>query len=98
MRQHGPILVSCPTCGRTEVDVVKLAGEVEKELLKIDKPIKVAVMGCVVNGPGEARDADIAIACGKGRAVLFKKGKKIRTIQEKDFVSALMAEVEQMTR
>jgi len=98
LRQHGPILVSCPTCGRTEVDVVKLAGEVEKELLKIDKPIKVAVMGCVVNGPGEARDADIGIACGKARAVLFKKGKKIRTIQEKDFVSALMAEVEQMTR
>jgi len=94
LRQHGPILVSCPSCGRAEVDIVKLAEAVEKELLKIDKPIKVAVMGCVVNGPGEAKDADVGIACGKGRAVLFKKGEKIRTIQEKDFVGVLMREVE----
>ncbi|GAI38529.1 unnamed protein product, partial [marine sediment metagenome] len=94
LRQHGPILVSCPSCGRAEVDIIKLAQAVEEELLKIDKPIKVAVMGCVVNGPGEAKDADIGIACGKGRAVLFKKGKKIKTIRERDFVSVLMAEVE----
>ena len=94
LRQHGPILVSCPSCGRAEVDVVKLAEQVETELIKINKPIKVAVMGCVVNGPGEAKDADVGIACGKGRAVLFKKGKRIRTIEEKDFVTALMAEVE----
>ena len=94
LRQHGPILVSCPSCGRAEVDIVKLAEAVEEELLKIDKPIKVAVMGCVVNGPGEAKDADIGIACGKGKAVLFKKGKKIRTIEEKDFLSVLIAEVE----
>jgi len=94
LRQHGPILVSCPSCGRAEVDIVKLAEQVEEELLKIKKPVKVAVMGCVVNGPGEARDADVGIACGKGRAILFKKGKKIKTIQEKDFVSALMTEVE----
>ncbi len=94
LRQHGPILVSCPSCGRAEVDIVKLAEAVEEELLKIDKPIKVAVMGCVVNGPGEAKDADIGIACGKGKAVLFKKGKKIRTVEEKDFVAVLMREVE----
>ena len=94
LRQHGPILVSCPSCGRAEVDIIKLAEEVEQKLLKIDKPIKVAVMGCVVNGPGEAKDADIGIACGKGKAVLFKKGKKIGVIEEKDFVTALMAEVE----
>jgi (E)-4-hydroxy-3-methylbut-2-enyl-diphosphate synthase len=94
LRQHGPVLVSCPSCGRAEVDIVKLAEAVEKELLKINKPIKVAVMGCIVNGPGEAQDADIGIACGKGKAVLFKKGKKIKTIEEKDFVKALMAEVE----
>ena len=93
LRQHGPILVSCPSCGRAEVDIVKLAAEVEKELLKIDKPIKVAVMGCIVNGPGEAKDADIGIACGKGRAVLFKKGEKIKTIEEKDFIKVLMGEV-----
>jgi len=94
LRQHGPILVSCPSCGRAEVDIVKLAEAVEERLLKIDKPIKVAVMGCVVNGPGEAQDADIGIACGKAKAILFKKGKKIRTIEEKDFITALMAEVE----
>jgi len=94
LRQHGPVLVSCPSCGRAEVDIVKLAEAVEKELLKITKPIKVAVMGCIVNGPGEAKDADIGIACGKGRGVLFKKGRKIKTIEEKDFISALMAEVE----
>jgi (E)-4-hydroxy-3-methylbut-2-enyl-diphosphate synthase len=94
LRQHGPVLVSCPSCGRAEVDIVKLAEMVEKGLLKINKPIKVAVMGCIVNGPGEAKDADIGIACGKGRAVLFKKGKKIRTIKEKDFIRVLMEEVE----
>ncbi len=94
LRQHGPILVSCPSCGRAEVDIVKLAEEVEERLLKIDKPIKVAVMGCEVNGPGEAKDADVGIACGKGKAILFKKGKKIATIEEKDFLTALMAEVE----
>jgi len=94
LRQHGPILVSCPSCGRAEVDIIKLAEEVEERLMKIDKPIKVAVMGCVVNGPGEARDADVGIACGKGRAALFRKGEIIRTIEEKDFLTALMAEVE----
>ena len=94
LRQHGPILVSCPSCGRAEVDVIKLAEAVEERLVKINKPIKVAVMGCVVNGPGEARDADVGIACGKGRAVLFKKGKKIGVVEEKDFISALMREVE----
>jgi len=94
LRQHGPVLVSCPSCGRAEVDIIRLAEEVESELLKINKPIKVAVMGCVVNGPGEAKDADIGIACGKGRAVLFKKGEKIATIKERDFIKVLMAEVE----
>ncbi|MFC2056558.1 flavodoxin-dependent (E)-4-hydroxy-3-methylbut-2-enyl-diphosphate synthase [Chloroflexota bacterium] len=94
LRQHGPILVSCPSCGRAEVDIVKLAEAVEKELLKVKKPLKVAVMGCVVNGPGEAKDADIGIACGKGRAVLFKKGKKIGVVEEKDFVRVLIGEME----
>ena len=96
LRQHGPILVSCPSCGRAEVDIVKLAEEVEARLLKIDKPIKVAVMGCEVNGPGEAKDADVGIACGKGKAILFKKGKKIATIQKKDFVIALMREIDKI--
>ena len=96
LRQHGPVLISCPTCGRTEVDLVSIAEAVEKELLKVNKPVKVAVMGCVVNGPGEAKDADVGIACGKGRAVLFKKGEKVRTIEEKDFIKALMDEVERL--
>jgi len=94
LRQHGPVLVSCPSCGRAEVDIVKLAEEVEEQLLKIKKPVKVAVMGCVVNGPGEARDADVGIACGKGKGVIFKKGKKMGVVAEKDFVTALMREVE----
>jgi (E)-4-hydroxy-3-methylbut-2-enyl-diphosphate synthase len=97
LRQHGPILVSCPSCGRAEVDIIKLAEAVDIELSMIDRPIKVAIMGCVVNGPGEAKDADIGIACGKGRAVLFKKGKKLRTVDEKDCVSVLMKEVKNLT-
>jgi (E)-4-hydroxy-3-methylbut-2-enyl-diphosphate synthase len=96
LREHGPILVSCPSCGRAEVDIIRLAEAVEKELLNIDKPIKVAVMGCVVNGPGEAKDADIGIACGRGRAVLFKRGEKIGTVEEKDFIRVLMTEVERL--
>jgi len=96
LRQHGPVLVSCPSCGRAEVDIVKLAEEVEEQLLKINRPVKVAVMGCVVNGPGEARDADVGLACGKGKGVIFKKGKKVGVVEEKDFLTALMREVEGM--
>lgn len=94
LRQRGPVLVSCPSCGRAEVDIISLAAKVEEQLLKTDKPVKVAVMGCVVNGPGEARDADIGIACGKGKAVLFKKGNKIGVVEEKDYLVVLMREVE----
>ena len=96
LRQHGPVLVSCPSCGRAEVDIIKLAEAVEEKLLKIARPIKVAVMGCEVNGPGEAKDADVGIACGKGRGVIFKKGEKVGVVEEKDFLSALMAEVERI--
>ena len=97
LRQHGPVLVSCPTCGRCEVDLVRLAQEVEAQLAKIKKPLRVAVMGCAVNGPGEAKDADIGVACGKGRAILFKKGKKVGMVEEKDIVSVLMRHVREMT-
>lgn len=93
LRHQGPTLVSCPSCGRTEVDLIALAEAVDKRLKRINKPIKVAVMGCVVNGPGEAKDADVGLACGKGKGVIFRKGERIKTIQEKDFVEALMAEV-----
>jgi (E)-4-hydroxy-3-methylbut-2-enyl-diphosphate synthase len=94
LRQHGPILVSCPTCGRTEMDTISLARAVEEYLMKINKPIKVAVMGCVVNGPGEAKDADIGIACGKGKGALFKKGQVVRTIEEKDLLDTLLREIQ----
>jgi (E)-4-hydroxy-3-methylbut-2-enyl-diphosphate synthase len=93
LRQRGPTLVSCPSCGRCEVDLIGLAKAVEERLMKIHKPIKVAVMGCVVNGPGEAEGADVGIACGKGRGVLFRKGESVRVVEEKDFLEALMAEV-----
>jgi (E)-4-hydroxy-3-methylbut-2-enyl-diphosphate synthase len=98
LRRRGPVLVSCPTCGRTEVDVVKLANQVEKQLQKIEKPVKIAVMGCVVNGPGEAKDADVGIACGKGKGVIFKRGKKVAVVEEKDFLVALMREVENIIK
>ncbi|MFH1639020.1 MAG: flavodoxin-dependent (E)-4-hydroxy-3-methylbut-2-enyl-diphosphate synthase [Chloroflexota bacterium] len=97
LRQRGPTLVSCPTCGRTGADMMSLAQQVEKALMKIDKPIKVAVMGCIVNGPGEAKDADVGIACGKGRGIIFKKGKKIAVVTEKDLFAALMREIAEMT-
>jgi (E)-4-hydroxy-3-methylbut-2-enyl-diphosphate synthase len=96
LRQRGPVLVSCPTCGRCEVDIIGLAGQIEQELSTIKKNIKVAVMGCAVNGPGEARDADIGIAGGKGRAVLFKKGEQIGVIEEKDILETLRREIEKL--
>ncbi len=93
LRQHGPTLVSCPSCGRTEVNILALAQAVDERLKEISKPIKVAVMGCVVNGPGEAKDADVGIACGKGKGILFKKGEVLRTLDEKDLFTALMKEI-----
>jgi (E)-4-hydroxy-3-methylbut-2-enyl-diphosphate synthase len=95
LRQRGPVLVSCPSCSRAEVDIINLATQVEEALAKIDKPIRVAVMGCVVNGPGEAKEADVGIACGKGKAVLFKKGEKIATLEESQYFTAIMREVEE---
>jgi (E)-4-hydroxy-3-methylbut-2-enyl-diphosphate synthase len=96
LRQRGPVLVSCPSCGRAEFDIINLVSKVEQKLMKINKPIKVAVMGCVVNGPGEAKDADIGIACGKGTALLFKKGEKTGIVDEGNFVEVLMREVEEL--
>lgn len=89
-------IVSCPTCGRTKIDLIKVASEVENALRGCHKPLKVAVMGCVVNGPGEAKEADIGIAGGDGCAVLIKKGEIIRKIKEEDIVSELLAEIDKM--
>lgn len=96
LRQRGVELISCPTCGRTEIGLINIAEEVERRLQKIDSPIKVAVMGCVVNGPGEAREADIGIAGGKGVGLIFKKGEILRKVPEADLVSELMAEIHKM--
>ena len=97
LRQHGPTLISCPSCGRAEVDIISLAESVDRNLKEISKPIKVAVMGCVVNGPGEAKDADVGIACGKGKGAIFRKGKVVRTVAEKDFLDALMTEIKNLS-
>ncbi len=94
--RKGIQLVSCPTCGRTRIDLIRTASEVENAIKDMDKDIKVAVMGCVVNGPGEAKEADIGIAGGDGCAVLFKKGEIVRKIKEEDIVSELVAEIEKM--
>lgn len=97
IRQRGVEVISCPTCSRTEIDLIGLAQKVEKALSKIRTPLKVAVMGCVVNGPGEAREADIGIAGGRGRGILFRKGERVGTYDEKDLLSALLNEVGKMT-
>ena len=93
---RGPKLVSCPTCGRTRIDLISLAGEVEKRLQTVEAPITVAVMGCIVNGPGEAREADIGIAGGVGEALLFRKGEILRKVPEERIVDELMAEIADM--
>ncbi len=93
LRKGGAGLVSCPTCGRTQVDLIAVASEVEKRLDGVQKDITVAVMGCIVNGPGEAREADIGMAGGKGKFAIFKKGEVLRTVNEEDAVDALMEEI-----
>ena len=94
LRRKGAVLVACPSCGRADVDVVKLANEVDALLKRSGKEVRVAVMGCEVNGPGEAKDADVGIAAGAGRAVIFRKGEKVRVVSAADMLTALMEEVE----
>ena len=93
MRRRSPELVSCPTCGRCQVDLITIAGEVERRLNEVRIPITVAVMGCVVNGPGEARDADIGVACGRGSGLLFVGGKALRKVPEERIVDELFKEI-----
>ncbi len=94
MRRLHPELVSCPTCGRCQVNLIGIADEVSRRLQDVKAPISVAVMGCVVNGPGESRDADLGIACGLGQGMLFANGEKIRTVPEGDIVDELFREIE----
>ncbi|MBI4843311.1 MAG: flavodoxin-dependent (E)-4-hydroxy-3-methylbut-2-enyl-diphosphate synthase [Nitrospirae bacterium] len=96
LRQTSPEIISCPTCGRCQINIRGIVEKVEAGLAKVNKPLKVAVMGCVVNGPGEAREADIGIAGGKGIGILFKHGKVVKTLKEKDLFSVLMREVKKM--
>lgn len=91
-----PYIVSCPTCGRTKIDLISLANEVEKRLSNCNKPIKVAVMGCVVNGPGEAKEADIGVAGGDKCGMIFKKGKIVKKVKEEDIIDELMKEIEEL--
>lgn len=96
LRRRGPELVSCPTCGRTQVDLIGLAEEVGERLKGCSKPISVAVMGCVVNGPGEASDADVGVACGRGVGMVFRHGEVIRKVPEDQIVDALMEEIDML--
>ena len=96
IRKTGPELISCPTCGRTEIDILGLTEKVEKVLAGIKKPLKVAVMGCVVNGPGEAREADIGIAGGKKAGAIFVKGKVLRSVSEKELLPEFLKELKKL--
>ena len=98
MKKDGVTLIACPSCGRADVDVVKLSNQVDELLKKIDTPIKVAVMGCEVNGPGEAKDADVGIAAGAGRAIIFTKGQKSKIVDESEMLPALMQEIDKLEK
>ena len=96
IRRDGPELISCPTCGRTQINLIALANEVEERLKTVDKPITVAVMGCVVNGPGEARAADVGIAGGIGEGLLFKKGEIVKKVPQERLVDELFWLIEEL--
>ena len=96
LRHRGPEIISCPTCGRCEVDLFNIIEQVEKGLADIVSPLKVAIMGCVVNGPGEAREADIGVAGARGKGVLFKKGRVVQKLPEDKLAEVLIMEVKRM--
>jgi (E)-4-hydroxy-3-methylbut-2-enyl-diphosphate synthase len=98
LRHRGPEIISCPTCGRCEIDLFRLVSKVERSLSRIEASPRVAVMGCIVNGPGEAKEADIGIAGGRGQGILFKKGRLVRKIPEKDLAKVLIEEVRKMVQ
>jgi (E)-4-hydroxy-3-methylbut-2-enyl-diphosphate synthase len=96
LRQKGATMIACPTCGRVEVDLFTIANQIDEFLTKVQEPIRVAVMGCVVNGPGEARDADVGLAAGNAKGIIFRKGKIVRTVPETDMVESLKQEILQV--
>lgn len=93
LRQRGPVVISCPTCGRCQIDVAKLAQTVEAAVIDLDVPLKIAVMGCAVNGPGEAAEADVGVAGGRGAGLIFRRGKIVRKVPEEQMAAALLAEI-----
>jgi len=95
-KRSSPELIVCPTCARAETDVIKLARRVEKAINGIDKPLRIAVMGCIVNGPGEAADADLAVCCAKNKAYLYRKGQKIAIVPESKIIPALLEELKNL--
>jgi len=98
LRREGPIIISCPTCGRCEIDLMRIVKQVQKKLVNMKEPTVVAVMGCVVNGPGEAREADVGIAAGKGTALIFRKGEIIKKVTPSKAVDALLKEMKQVVK
>jgi (E)-4-hydroxy-3-methylbut-2-enyl-diphosphate synthase len=94
LRSRGPVVIACPTCGRLEVDLFKIAGEIERATAHIKTPLSLAVMGCAVNGPGEAREADLGVAAGRGNGMIYREGKAIRRVSEREIVPALLEEIE----
>jgi (E)-4-hydroxy-3-methylbut-2-enyl-diphosphate synthase len=94
LRSRGPVVIACPTCGRLEVDLFKIAAEIEKATAHIKMPVSLAVMGCAVNGPGEAREADLGVAAGRGNGMIYREGKAIRRVSEEEIVPALLEEIE----
>jgi (E)-4-hydroxy-3-methylbut-2-enyl-diphosphate synthase len=96
LRRRTPELVSCPTCGRCKVDLIPVANEVQRRLQQVEKPLTVAVMGCVVNGPGEAKDADVGVACGAGKGAIFSGGKVLYTVEESQIIDALFEEIDRL--
>jgi (E)-4-hydroxy-3-methylbut-2-enyl-diphosphate synthase len=98
IRKRGVEVISCPTCGRCEINLAPLVEKVEKATQRIANPLTIAIMGCVVNGPGEAKEADVGIAGGKGMGLLFRKGRVVKKVKEKDFAKVLLAEVDKMAK
>lgn len=97
LRVFGPAVIACPTCGRCQIDVERIARRVEAAVQGMTRPLRIAVMGCAVNGPGEAREADVGICGGKGRGAVIRKGKVVATVRERDLVPALLREIDELT-
>ncbi len=98
LRSRGPVVIACPTCGRLEVDLFKIAEEIEQATAHIKMPLSLAVMGCAVNGPGEAREADLGVAAGRGNGMIYREGKAIRRVKEEEIVPALLEEIERFVQ